>query len=158
MLLKQMECFLAVARLGNVSRAAEEMYLTQPALTARIKALEEELGDQLFVRTSRGMRLTEAGREFLEYAERIVGSFEEGKRRLEELRGGSGGRPRIGASPRVGTYALPGLLERFAAAHPRVSISVRTGHSEAILEMTLKEEAQLGLTRAMRHPEIESLP
>ncbi len=134
------------------------MYLTQPTLTARLKALEEELGDPLFVRTSRGMRLTEAGREFLAYAERIVGGFEEGKRRLEELRGASGGRLRIGASPGVGTYALPGLLERFAAAHPRVSISVRTGHSEAILEMTLKEEVQLGLTRAMRHPEIESLP
>ena len=72
--------------------------------------------------------------------------------------GGFGGRLRIGASPGVGTYALPGLLERFAAAHPRVSISVRTGHSEAILEMTLKEEVQLGLTRAMRHPEVESLP
>ncbi|HZC84188.1 MAG TPA: LysR family transcriptional regulator, partial [Rubrobacter sp.] len=92
MLFRQLECFLAVARLGNLSRAAEEMYLTQPTLTARLKALEEELGDPLFVRTSRGMRLTEAGREFLAYAERIVDSFEEGKRRLEELRGASGGR------------------------------------------------------------------
>src|SRR5829696_1742507 len=134
------------------------MYLTQPTLTARLKALEEELGEALFVRTSRGMRVTEAGREFLPYAERSVGGFEEGKRRLEEIRGASGGRLQIGASPGVGTYALPGLLERFAAAHPRVSISVRTGHSEAILEMTLKEEVQLGLTRAMRHPEVESLP
>jgi DNA-binding transcriptional LysR family regulator len=158
MLFRQIECFLAVARLGNLSRAAEEMYLTQPTLTARLKSLEEELGDSLFVRTSRGMRLTEAGKEFLPYAERILGGFEEGRRRLEELRGASGGRLRIGASPGVGTYALPGLLERFAAAHPRVSISVRTGHSEAILEMTIKEEVQLGLTRAMRHPEVESLP
>ncbi len=54
MLIRQVECFLTVAQLGNVSRAAEEMHLTQPTLTARIKALEEELGDQLFVRTSRG--------------------------------------------------------------------------------------------------------
>jgi DNA-binding transcriptional LysR family regulator len=153
----QLECFLAVARLGNLSRAAEEMFLTQPTLTARLKALEEEVGDRLFVRTSRGMRLTDAGRELVPYAERAVGSFEEGKRRLEELRGASGGRLLIGASPGVGTYALPGLLERFAAAYPRVSVSVRTGHSEEILEMTLKEEVQLGLTRAMRHPEIESL-
>ncbi len=157
MLFGQLECFLAVARLGNLSRAAEEMFLTQPTLTARLKALEEEVGDRLFVRTSRGMRLTDAGRELLPYAERTLGSFEEGKRRLEELRGASGGRLLIGASPGVGTYALPGLLERFAAAYPRVSVSVRTGHSEEILEMTLKEEVQLGLTRAMRHPEIESL-
>ena len=157
MLFRQLECFLAVARLGNLSRAAEEMFLTQPTLTARLKALEEEVGDELFVRTSRGMRLTDAGREFAPYAERVLGSFEEGRRRLEELRGATGGRLLIGASPGVGTYALPGLLERFVAAYPRVSISVRTGHSEEILEMTLKEEVQLGLTRAMRHPEVESL-
>jgi DNA-binding transcriptional LysR family regulator len=153
----QLECFLAVERLGNLSRAAEEMFLTQPTLTARLKALEEEVGDQLFVRTSRGMRLTEAGKEFLPYAERTVGSFEEGRRHLVELREASGGRLVLGASPGVGTYALPGLLERFTAAYPKVSVSVRTGHSEDILEMTLREEVQLGLTRSMRHPEIESL-
>src|ERR671910_66703 len=157
MLYGQLECFLAVARLGNVSRAAEEMFLTQPTLTARLKALEAEVGDQLFVRTSRGMRLTEAGKEFMPYAERSVGSFEEGRRRLEELRGATGGRLVLGASPGVGTYALPGLLERFTAAYPRVSVSVRTGHSEDILEMVLREEVHLGLTRAMRHPEVESL-
>src|SRR3712207_1958227 len=157
-LYRQLECFLAVARLGNVSRAAEEMFLTQPTLTARLKALEEEVGDELFVRTSRGMRLTEAGKAFLPYVERCVGGFEEGRRHLAELRAASGGRLVLGASPGVGTYALPGLLERFTAAYPRVSVSVRTGHSEDILEMTLKEDVQLGLTRMMRHPEIESLP
>ena len=157
MLYAQIECFLAVARLGNLSRAAEEMFLTQPTLTARLKALEEAVGDQLFVRTSRGMRLTEAGKEFMPYAERVVGSFEEGKRRLEELREASGGRLVLGAAPGVGTYALPGLLERFTAAYPRVSVSVRTGHSEDILEMVLREEVHLGLTRVMRHPEVESL-
>ncbi len=157
MLFRQIECFLAVARLRNVSRAAEEMFLTQPALTARLKSLEEEVGDALFVRTSRGMRLTEAGREFLPHAERCVGSFGEGKRRLQELRGGSGGRLVLGASPGVGTYGLPGLLERFVAAYPRVSVSVKTGHSENILEMVLKEDVQIGLTRTMSHPEVESL-
>ncbi len=158
MLLRQMECFLAVARLGNVSRAAEEMYLTQPTLTARIKALEDELGDQLFVRTSRGMRLTETGKEFLPHAEQCVASLEEGKQRLRELKGASGGRLALGASPGVSTYALPAILERFTAVHPRVAVSVRTGHSEDVLEMVLKEEVQLGLARAMEHPEIESLP
>lgn len=157
MLFRQVECFLAVARLGNVSRAAEEMFLTQPTLTARIKGLEDEIGDQLFVRTSRGMRLTDAGREFVPYAERIVSGFDEGRRHLEELRGASGGRLVLGASPGVGTYALPGLLERFVGAYPKVSVSVRTGHSEEILEMVLNEEVQLGLTRAMSHPEVESL-
>src|ERR687885_2438361 len=158
MLLRQLECFLAVARLGNVSRAAEEMYLTQPTLTARIKALEDELGDQLFVRTSRGMRLTEAGKEFVPYAERCVASLEEGRQRLRELRDASGGRLALGTSPGVGTDALPAILERFTAAHPLVSVSVRTGHSEDVLEMVLKEEVHLGLARAMSHPEVESMP
>lgn len=158
MLFRQMECFLAVARTGNLSRAAEEMFLTQPTLTARIRALEEEIGDQLFVRTSRGMRLTEAGRELTPYAERMVGSYAEARRHLEEMRGGSGGRLLLGAAPGVGTYALPGLLERFTAAYPAVSVSVRTGHSEDVLDMTLKEDVQIGLARSMRHPEIESLP
>ena len=157
MLLKQVECFLAVARLGNVSRAAEEMYLTQPALTARIKALEEELGDQLFVRTSRGMRLTEAGKEFLPHAERAVESVAEGKEKLKELRGVTGGRLVLGASPGVSTYALPPILERFCGAYPKVSVSVRTGHSEDVLEMVLKDEVQLGLAREISHPEIESM-
>ena len=157
MLFRQMECFLTVARLGNVSRAAEEMYLTQPTLTARLKALEDELGDQLFVRTSRGMRLTPAGKEFMPYAERCVASLEEGKQRLRELKDASGGRLSLGTSPGVGTYALPAILERFTAAHPRVSVSVRTGHSENVLEMVLKEEVHLGLARAVSHPEVESM-
>ncbi len=156
-MLGRIECFLAVARLGNVSRAAEEMYLTQPTLTARIKALEEEVGDQLFVRTSRGMRLTEAGREFVSFAERCVGALEEGKQRLGEVRGASGGRLVLGTSPGVSTYALPAILERFVAAHPNVSVSVRTGHSEDVLKMVLHEEVQLGLSREVGHPEVEGV-
>lgn len=157
MIFRQIECFLAVARCGNLSRAAEGLFVTQPTLTARIKSLEDELGDQLFVRTSRGMRLTEAGREFVPFAERCVGSFREGKRHLEELRGASGGRLALGASPGVGTYALPGLLERFGGAYPQVSVSVRTGHSDEILDMVLSEVVQIGLTREVSHPELESV-
>src|SRR5207244_1273892 len=72
MLLAQVEGFLEVARRGNVSRAAEAMFVTQPTLTARLHALERELGEPLFARTRRGMRLTDAGRAFLPYAERAT--------------------------------------------------------------------------------------
>jgi DNA-binding transcriptional LysR family regulator len=157
-LLRQIEGFLAVARLGNLSRAAEELFLTQPTLTARLKALEQELGEDLFVRTGRGMRLTEAGRAFLPYAERAVGSLREGQERLKALKEAASGRLTLSASPGVSTYALPQLLESFVEAHPGVEVSVRTGHSEEVLEMVLREEVQLGLGRAMRHPDIQSLP
>jgi DNA-binding transcriptional LysR family regulator len=155
---EQLECFLVVAKLGTVSRAAEAMFLTQPSLTERLKALENEVGDQLFVRTKWGMRLTEAGREFLPYAERCVTSLENGKQRLRKLQEGIGGQLKLGALPRVSTYALPEFLEEFASAHPDVLLLVQTGHSQDILEMVLTEEVHLGLARPMSHPEVENLP
>ena len=158
MLFKQLECFLMVARLGSMSRAAEEMFLTQPSLTARLKALEKEVGGELFVRTKYGMRLTEAGREFLPYAERSVGTIESGKQHLKELREGTTGHLKLGALPRVGTYTLPAFLEEFSSVYPRVLISVLTGHSKDILNMVLAEEVQVGMARAMNHPDVENIP
>lgn len=158
MLLKQIEGFLVVAKLGNLSRAAEEMFLTQPTLTARLKALEEDVGDQLFIRAREGMKLTEAGSEFLPYAERCVESLENGKQHLRELREGTSGHLKLGALPRVSTYILPTLLGRFTAQYPGVLVSVRTGHSAEILDMVLREEVQLGLARHLDHPNTESIP
>src|SRR6266496_4805349 len=67
----------------------------------------------------------------------------------------SAGHLMIAAAPAVSTYVLPDLLERFVAAHPRVEVSVRTGHSEDVVELVLRDEVQLGLGRAIRHPELE---
>ena len=85
MLFGQVQAFIEVARTGNVSRAAEALYVTQPALTARIQALEKELGEALFVRTGRGVRLTDAGRVFLPNAERAVQAVDDD---LHDRRGG----------------------------------------------------------------------
>ena len=158
MLFKQLECFLEVARLGSMSRAAEEMFLTQPSLTARLKALEQEVGGALFVRTKYGMRLTEAGREFLPYAERCISTIESGKQHLKELREGTTGHLKLGALPRVSTYTLPTFLEEFSSVYPHVLISVLTGHSKDVLNMVLTEEAQVGLARSISHPDIENIP
>ncbi|HSO93526.1 MAG TPA: LysR family transcriptional regulator [Candidatus Dormibacteraeota bacterium] len=158
MLLAQVEGFLEVARRGNVSRAAEAMFLTQPTLTARLHALEKELGEPLFARTRRGMRLTDAGRAFLPYAERAIRAVRDGRQALADARSVSAGRLVLGAAPAVSTYVLPALLQRFAASYPRVEVAVRTGHSEDVLQMLLREEVQLALVRALRHREIESFP
>lgn len=157
MLLAQVEGFLEVARRGNVSRAAEAMFLTQPTLTARLHALEKELGEPLFARTRRGMRLTDAGRAFLPYAERAIRAVRDGRQALADARSVSAGRLVLGAAPAVSTYVLPALLQRFAASYPRVEVAVRTGHSEDVLQMLLREEVQLALVRALRHREIESI-
>src|SRR2546421_3733117 len=156
--LVQIEGFLEVARRGNVSRAAEALFVTQPTLTARLHGLERELGQPLFLRTRRGMRLTDAGRLFLPYAERAVRSVRDARQALQDAASDSGGRLVLGAAPAVSTYVLPLLLERFATRHPRVDVAVRTGHSEDMLQMLLREEVQLAMVRALRHADIESVP
>jgi DNA-binding transcriptional LysR family regulator len=157
-LLAQMQGFLEVARRGNVSRAAEAIFVSQPTLTARLHALESELGEKLFVRTRQGMRLTDAGRAFLPFAERATQAVKEGREAIAELNSASAGHLVIASAPAVSTYLLPPLLERFAAAHPRVEVAVRTGHSEEVLQMVLKSEVQLGLGRDLRHHDIELIP
>ena len=158
MLLGQVEAFLEVVRLGNVSRAAEALYVTQPTLTARLKNLEAELGEQLFLRTGRGLRLTEAGRAFLPHAERAVRALREGEAAISGLQRGEAGQLVVGAAPAVSTYVLPRLLRRFLATAPGVRLAVRTGHSEDVLAMVLADEVQVGLVRALGHPEVESIP
>ena len=153
-----MQGFLEVARRGNVSRAAEAIYVSQPTLTARLHALETELGEKLFVRTRQGMRLTDAGRAFLPYAERATQAVKEGREAIAELNSATAGHLVIASAPAVSTYLLPPLLERFAGAHPRVEVAVRTGHSEEVLQMVLKSEVQLGLGRDLRHHDIDLIP
>src|SRR5262249_27493635 len=85
MQLAQVEGFLEVSRRSNLSRAAEALFITQPALTARLRALEEEIGSPLFRRGRRGMVLTDAGRAFLPYAERAVRALQDGTSAVERL-------------------------------------------------------------------------
>jgi DNA-binding transcriptional LysR family regulator len=156
--LVQVEGFLEVARRGSVSRAAEALFVTQPTLTARLHSLERELGTPLFVRTPHGMRLTDAGKAWVPYAERALRALVDGRDVLEQVRSASAGHLMIGAAPAVSTYILPGLLEKFVNAHPRVEISVRTGHSEDVVDLVLRDEVQIGLGRAIRHPDLELRP
>src|SRR5438034_4247389 len=156
--LVQVEGFLEVARRGSVSRAAEALFITQPTLTARLHGLERELGIKLFLRTPRGMRLTDAGRAWVPFAERAMRALVEGRDALEQVKAASAGHLTIGSALAVSTYILPDLLERFVASHPRVEVSVRTGHSEAVVELVLRDDVQLGLGRAINHPDLDLRP
>jgi len=158
MLLVQLEGFVAVAAHGNVTRAARDLGISQPALTTRVRTLEHELGVALLARGPRGVRLTDEGRALLPYAERVVGAAGEAARVVSRVRGGAAGVLDIGAAPSVGTYVLPGVLQQFRQRHPAVEINVRTGHSEEILEMVLRDRVHVGVVRALRHPNIEATP
>ena len=158
MLFAHLESFVEVARRGNVSRAAEALFLTQPAITARLKSLERDLGTKLFVRSSRGMKLSDAGRAFLPYAERTMTTVDEGRQLVTNLRQGNVGALVIAAAPAVSTYVLPEILRVFRSTHPNVRLGVKTGHTEEVLEMVLRAEAHIGIGRPIRHPEIELIP
>ncbi len=157
-LLSQIEAFVEVARTRTVSRAADALFVTQPALTARLQRLEEGLDTKLFDRTPRGMKLTEAGEAFLPHAVRALESLADGRRIVNAFERGGAGRLAIGAAPAISTYVLPGILKRFSISHPRVSVSVKTGHSEEVLELVLREQVDVGLVRELRHPDIASTP
>ena len=158
MLLAQLQAFVETARRGSVTRAAEALFVTQPALTARLKSLERELGTPVLVRTGRGVRLSEAGRALLPYAQRALEEIDEGRRLAADVGRGSSGQLALGAAPAVSTYVLPAILERLHSAYPSVQLSVRTGHSEEVLDLVLRDQVEVGLVRGLRHPDIDSIP
>jgi DNA-binding transcriptional LysR family regulator len=158
MQLAQIQGFLEVARLGNVSHAAEQMGITQPALTARLQGLETELRQPLFVRTRRGVRLTDAGNAFLPYAEQAVAALASGIDQVAELSAGAGGELALAVAPQVSTYVLPPLLVRYAAGHPQVRLVVRTAHSEEIVDLVIRREVHAGLGRQVRNPQLVYTP
>jgi DNA-binding transcriptional LysR family regulator len=151
----RLEAFVEVVRRGSVTGAAQVLFVTQPALTARLNALEQTIGAPLLVRRRGGVRLTEAGRAFLPYAERALQAVAEGRVVLAELERGAAGHVAICASPIVSTYALPTILRRFSESHPGVQVAVRTGHSEEMIELVKRDDVAVGLLRAFNDPDVE---
>ena len=157
MQLGQVEAFVETAKQGSISRAAERLHLTQPSVTSRLQGLEIEVGEPLFTRVKYGVTLTEAGKTLLPYAERALQNLSEGSSALKHRREATEGELYLGSSSLISTYVLPGLLERFAAKHPRVRVLVRTGHTEEVLVKVLRGEVQIGLIYQLRHPDVESV-
>ena len=122
--LAQLEVFLAVAREGRFSRAAEKLYRTQSAVSQSIRKLEDELGEPLFDRSSREGVLTDAGRVLQEYAERLLNLRGDAQEALVELRELQKGKLAIAANEFTALYLLPVLAE-FRRLHPMIRITVR---------------------------------
>ncbi|MCH7698974.1 MAG: LysR family transcriptional regulator [Chloroflexi bacterium] len=156
--LGQLEAYLRVAERRNFSRAAEDLGLTQPSVTARIQTLERDLGESLFERNGRGVRLTEVGESFLPHAQRVLKALHDGQDAVLSMRKLELGTLRLGAAPTISTYVLPELLKEFSSRYPGLEISVRTEYSQQIVQMVLADEVQMGLERGTTHPEVETIP
>jgi len=155
--ISQVETFLAVATFGGFHRAAEALLVSQPAVSSRIKALEESLGVMLFVRSRNTLTLSTAGRVLRPYAEQLLKTASVARQAVHELQPGSDTPLQIAAGLSISVYFLPDVLKRFQQAFPRLNISIRPGHSKEVLEMVLNEEAEIGLARSLQHPEVETI-
>jgi DNA-binding transcriptional LysR family regulator len=140
----RLKVFRAVARYLNFRRAAEELCLTQPAVTLQIKALEQDLGVQLFDRSGAHITLTPAGAMLLKYAGKIEKLEAATLAALAPFSEGQRGELRIGASLTIAQYILPHLLGAFQQQHPQVRPVVTTCNTEQVLEALVAHQVSVG--------------
>ena len=140
----QLNAFLAVAQHGSFSRAAEKLYLTQPAVSRQIQALEELLGMQLFDRIGRLIILTQAGNILYHHAHIAFQALEEARETINQLRGLQRGHLRISAASTIGTYMLPQPLGEFKASSPNIEISLAITNKARVVQQVLNHEVELG--------------
>ena len=144
--LAHLSIFRAVAEEGSVSRGADRLMVSQPAVSKQLAQFERSLGVRLLDRLPRGVRLTQAGELLLVYAQRIFSIEEQARVAIDELRGLKRGQLRIGASPTTGTYLLPDVLVSFRRAFPQIQTRLGISRSADVERQLLNGELDLGIT------------
>jgi len=147
-----LQAFLAVAETASFSQAAERLFLTQPAISKRISALEENLGARLFDRIGRQVALTEAGRALLPRAQRILTELEDSQRAIANLGGKVSGRLTFGTSHHIGLHRLPPILRRYTERYPEVELDIRFMDSEEACKAVEHGDLELGVVTLPQHP------
>lgn len=137
--------FRVVAKHLNFSRAAEELLLTQPAVTQQIKALEDEFGVSLFDRGGGRIQLTPGGQALVPFADKMMALSEESVRAVAAAYGEQSGDLALGASQTIAQYLLPALIASFRKSHPKVRVTVLSGNTDAMLEALVAGKIQLAL-------------
>ena len=130
--LRQLKVFEAVARHLSFSRAAEELHLTQPAVSTQVRKLEEHAGNVLFEQFGKKVYLTPAGSELLQISRAIIQQFEAAEAAMAQFQGVSGGKLNVGVIS-AGDYFFPRLLVEFASRHPGVSLNFTVHNREGLL-------------------------
>jgi DNA-binding transcriptional LysR family regulator len=153
---RRLQVFHAVAKQLSFTKAAEVLFMTQPAVTFQIKQLEEHFNTRLFDRGHGRIALTPAGEVVLGYAERILGLASEMDVRLSELTGEIGGSLMVGASTTIAEFMLPGILGEFKSTYPNVRSRLIVGNSESIENRVLEHTIDIGFIESLSHePNLE---
>lgn len=147
-----LKAFLAVAESGSFSRAAEQLFLTQPAVSKRVAILESELETNLFDRIGRHVSLTEAGKTLLPRARRILLELEDSIRTLANLSGKIHGTLSFATSHHIGLHRLPSALQQFIKAHPDVRLDIAFMDSEAACRAVEQGEQEFGIVTLPPQP------
>lgn len=143
--LHQLRYVVAVARTGNFSRAAEQCHVAQPSISQQIQKLEDELGEPLFDRMKREVRLTEQGEAFLVRAMRILEEVDAARREAKESRDLLRGRLMVGVLPTIAPYLLPRVLGQFTAQYPAVEVVVHEDTTAGLLRLAHAYEIDVAL-------------
>ncbi len=152
---RHLETFCRVAGLKSFSKAADDLFLTQPTVSGHILSLEQSLSLRLFDRTSREARLTKAGEVFLEYALKILSFRKELLNALSEFSRGIRGELSLGASTIPGEYLLPKLMGDFKKEHPHFFISLKIADTKEIIQYVLQDNVEFGIIGAkLNHPSL----
>jgi LysR family transcriptional regulator, low CO2-responsive transcriptional regulator len=141
----QLSTFLAVARTGSVKAAADELYVTQPSVSAAMSALARELGVDLTERVGRTIRLTPAGEAFVPYAADVLGLVEQGRRAVHEAVDAATPEVRIAAVTTAAEYVVPALLQRFSREHPEIALTLEVGNRERVFQRLLAHDADVAI-------------
>lgn len=143
--LNQLRGFVMVARTGSFTRAAEALYLTQPALSLQVKALEAAVGEQLFERRGGGLLLTPAGYILLRRAEQMMGLLDQAEEEIAALRGLERGRLSIGTNDSYALYLLPDVVRLYRERFPGVELRLTNSCSTQVASMVADGEVDFGL-------------
>jgi DNA-binding transcriptional LysR family regulator len=153
----QLRIFLAVAEQMHFTRAAEMLYITQPAVSAAVQSLEGEYGVKLFHRVGRRVEITEAGRLLFAEARKILERVEIAEHNLRELNNLQQGELRLGSSLTIGNYWLPDKLSQFQQQYPGILVNCTLANAEEICEGTASGRFDLGLISGEVKPALRSL-
>lgn len=155
----RLRVFQSVARNLSFTKAAGELYITQPAVTRHIKELESEFEVKLFDRVGNKIQLTQAGQIFQRYADSILALHNELNFELHQLSGTYEGNLRIGASTTISQYVIPPMLARFHERYPEINLSLASGNTEFIEQQLLNSQIDIGIVEGKPgNPDIRYVP
>ena len=142
---QNLKAFITVANSGSFSESAEQLHLTQSAISKRIAQLEHQIGKKLFDRIARQVTLTEAGTELLPRAQRILQEYENALQAINDLSGEASGTLRLAISHHLGLHRLPPVLKQFAQKYPKVTLDIEFMDSEKAYEQVLHGQSEVAI-------------